>query len=240
MPHECACELAESCDFEPIDTYSLTHPIARKTWKCDECGRPIEPGEEYQRLRARFDQQDSIEVFRTCVGCQRLRGVMCWCVGGLAEAVEECFGTDITHKPEEDNRKEVVMECEFCGMDIRGVPEDAAPEERLCNICRVAYNERQDAIREDCEKKKRELRLRKPHWVRYNPGPDKSGYLLVVKIGQTAHNIADIIRVGKKWLIMRFGHTVPSESFSEREGFETLGAAKQAVANSIKEIAKAL
>lgn len=70
---------------------------ARKSHRCVECERLIEPGEQYEHVCGVWDEEWS--TFRTCLGCYRIREHLCgdgWCFGEVAAQVAECIGFDYT------------------------------------------------------------------------------------------------------------------------------------------------
>lgn len=83
------------CDYEPSTVYSKTMPIARKQHRCDECFRPIAPGEQYERVFGVWDGDAS--TFRTCAQCLALREYvlahvpcLCWSHGSM---IDDCIST---------------------------------------------------------------------------------------------------------------------------------------------------
>lgn len=69
------------CD-NSAEVYWPTRPIARKAHCCDECGRQIQPGERYERVRSIWSGYPP-QTLRTCVYCLGVRDSV--------EAVAECF-----------------------------------------------------------------------------------------------------------------------------------------------------
>lgn len=72
------------CDYdnEPAKAYWSSRPLARKAYRCDECGGEVLPGERYERVRAIWDRP---ETARTCVYCLAARDLcvshmrcFCW------------------------------------------------------------------------------------------------------------------------------------------------------------------
>lgn len=79
-------------DGEPAAFYARAFPKARKTHKCDECGREIAPGELYERVAAKWEGE--ITTLATCAHCQEARlwlEVVCegWLHGGVLEDLSE-------------------------------------------------------------------------------------------------------------------------------------------------------
>lgn len=73
---------------------------ARKPHHCVECGRMIEPGEQYEV----YSGLNNGKAFRhsTCLGCYHIREHFCsggcW-VGEIAEQICECLGFDYRDDP---------------------------------------------------------------------------------------------------------------------------------------------
>ncbi len=55
------------CDFDPATLYFAKVVTARKPHRCDECGGPIVPGEQYERATMLADGH--WDVFATCCAC---------------------------------------------------------------------------------------------------------------------------------------------------------------------------
>lgn len=68
---ETTMSLTCGCDAESPEFVETTHPTARKTHKCYECGRRIEAGEAYERTAGKWDGE--FYVFKTCEQCEDLR-----------------------------------------------------------------------------------------------------------------------------------------------------------------------
>lgn len=76
------------CDYEPASFYSVATPKARKAHRCDECGHAISPGENYERVGAKWEGM--VDTFKTCHRCIALRQHLkahapcfCWAHGNL-------------------------------------------------------------------------------------------------------------------------------------------------------------
>ena len=74
--------------------YWAVRPTARKAHRCYECGRQIQPGERYERVRAVVDGEPG--VYRTCVYCLGVRDSVeaaaqcfCWQHGNMLEDATE-------------------------------------------------------------------------------------------------------------------------------------------------------
>ncbi len=81
-----------SCDYEPFEFYHVTEPIARKQWKCCECGGEIQPGERYERAATKFE--GIFECYKTCLTCATIRLTYCAPYRALHETLWEHLGTD--------------------------------------------------------------------------------------------------------------------------------------------------
>lgn len=82
------------CDFDGPSFFSETHPKARKTHKCYECGRRIEAGETYSRVWGIWDGR--MDTHGTCRQCCALRDYVksnvpcfCWAYGSLRDDAME-------------------------------------------------------------------------------------------------------------------------------------------------------
>ena len=78
--------------------YRATRPIARRPYRCTECGSPIFVGERYESAVGLYD--DGFHQYRTCVDCLLVRDQMdtalecwCWSHGGLLEDVQGTLAT---------------------------------------------------------------------------------------------------------------------------------------------------
>ena len=70
------------CDYDPPEFYHVATHTARQLHQCVECGRAIQPGQRYERVRAKWD--GDISIVRTCGRCVALRQhieahVPCFC-----------------------------------------------------------------------------------------------------------------------------------------------------------------
>lgn len=88
------------CDYEPASFYIKFTRKARKAHRCEECSRPILPGEKYELATGKWDW---ISTFKTCQHCVSMRDFMrnsvpcfCWAHGSmrddLREAMEDAYG----------------------------------------------------------------------------------------------------------------------------------------------------
>ena len=71
------------CDYDPASVYEAVDRIARKQHRCYECGRPIWPGEAYEKVFGIW-YDEGPQTFKTCVRCLALRefvqsNVKCFC-----------------------------------------------------------------------------------------------------------------------------------------------------------------
>ena len=55
---------SEGWDFEPSETF----PLAKKNWKCGECGRVIPVGEKYSCYSGKWNGKFIVD--RTCMDCR--------------------------------------------------------------------------------------------------------------------------------------------------------------------------
>lgn len=97
MADACYCDYGDS-----PDVYAKSTHKARIAHKCYECGRPITPGERYERVASLYDGHWTIA--RTCCRCLSLREYLeahapcfCWLHGSMlddAQAVIEEYGRE--------------------------------------------------------------------------------------------------------------------------------------------------
>ena len=60
-----------SYDGDAAEFYETTLPKARKTHQCIECGNAIQPGENYERTSAKWE--DEVKTYKTCLLCVEIR-----------------------------------------------------------------------------------------------------------------------------------------------------------------------
>ena len=87
------------CDCIQPDCSTEKIRRARKTHKCCECGRPINPKDRYHHIKGVWEGE--IGDYKTCIHCVRVRRVVynlaaknddCGpCLGGLYEWIQEEF-----------------------------------------------------------------------------------------------------------------------------------------------------
>ena len=63
-----------SDDFASPEFYTETRPKAKKSYKCCECGKAINAGEQYVRRSGKWDGEFS--TYLTCTRCEHLRDLM--------------------------------------------------------------------------------------------------------------------------------------------------------------------
>jgi len=95
-----------ACDYDPPEFYRKRSPKARKEHRCEECNRPIKPGDRYEYVTAKWEGY--LSSFRTCQRCVDLRQwvknnvpCFCWTHGGLLEDAEEAVSEACYRAPEE-------------------------------------------------------------------------------------------------------------------------------------------
>jgi len=89
MDMECGCV----CDFDCFPAvYRQSKPVARKPYKCCECGGPILAGQKYDYVFAIWN--DGAETFRTCLVCARIRDDYCCSHGNLRQNLWDSLGVD--------------------------------------------------------------------------------------------------------------------------------------------------
>jgi hypothetical protein len=82
---ECSCAIDGTSDYEFDSVMSVNLIKSRTVHTCGECGKNIQPGEEYELYRAVFD--GSPERYKTCLDCLSFRDNFFgdWCFGSLWE-----------------------------------------------------------------------------------------------------------------------------------------------------------
>lgn len=82
------------CDYDPPTVWRQSTPVARKEHKCSECGRPIDPGHQYEHVFGVWDGR--ADTFKTCARCFAMREwvkahvpCLCWAHGNMREEVIE-------------------------------------------------------------------------------------------------------------------------------------------------------
>lgn len=61
------------CDYA-IECYQEREPIARKEYKCCECGGIIPKGQKYERIKGKWE--GDFETYKTCLICAEIRNVL--------------------------------------------------------------------------------------------------------------------------------------------------------------------
>ena len=84
------------CDYKPPSAYSARVVAARKAHACDECGRIIEQGEQYERASGIWEDEPS--TFKTCRHCLELRRwikahipCFCWAHGNMIQDARDAL-----------------------------------------------------------------------------------------------------------------------------------------------------
>jgi len=90
-------------DDDPAELYKATHPKAKKSHKCSECGCDIKPGEGYERVFGKWDGDSS--TYKTCSDCLSVRDVF-FCDGFYHGMIWERLTEHIC-----DMRGEIASEC---------------------------------------------------------------------------------------------------------------------------------
>lgn len=86
----CGCE-----DYDSPEFYREDNPVARKTYKCCECGGDIKPGQRYNKAVGKWDGR--LDIYRTCEPCNRIREHYCpggFIFGELTDTIGNCLGFD--------------------------------------------------------------------------------------------------------------------------------------------------
>lgn len=91
---ECSCMVSTCIDHEEAINVSLRHLKAVEPIECGECGKAIEPGEEYvfeSGYPYYEDSKDKLYLFSTCMDCKSIRDHFFedWTYGQVLEDLEE-------------------------------------------------------------------------------------------------------------------------------------------------------
>jgi len=89
-----------TCDYDKPSFFSEVHHTARKTHRCSECGRHIQPGERYAKVAGKWDGR--FGTFRRCSNCESVANALkdrlpCYCdmFGGLWETISDGYMDDL-------------------------------------------------------------------------------------------------------------------------------------------------
>lgn len=94
----CSCDIFDGWPA----VYDLTIRKARKTHRCYECNRSIEPGERYEDVKSLFD--GIWDRFRTHLSCAGIRRDFCCNVhGSVGETFHETYGFSPWEHVEDDD-----------------------------------------------------------------------------------------------------------------------------------------
>ena len=105
-------------DCEPWTFYNESDRRARKTHRCCECHRTIEPGETYKHIVGKQDSDWS--AFNTCAHCQSVtRWLSFACEGWIIGLAEEDLGNHITGDEKEVRSLPLVRLARWMGADWR-------------------------------------------------------------------------------------------------------------------------
>ena len=103
MTYDCSCDYGDAPIF-----YCATKPHARKEHVCEECGVIIRPGEQYERVSAKWDGYTFVNTICTCERCYDLRvwtknNVPCLCVmhGNMDEEIRLAVESATERAPDE-------------------------------------------------------------------------------------------------------------------------------------------
>jgi len=88
---DCGCIYVDSCDSSAV-CYTEKMRVAKKTHKCGECDRQIQPGETYEYVSGMWE--DRWNVYKTCKDCLSVREEF-FCEGFYYEMIWEYAGNHI-------------------------------------------------------------------------------------------------------------------------------------------------
>lgn len=111
------------CDYDPATFYSRREPKARKLHQCEECGRAIQAGEQYEKVVGKWD--GDVSTFKTCSRCTALRDhikahvpCFCWAHGNL---LQDCRD-EVSHLPAAADGTGLYFEIGRLAVAIRRAP----------------------------------------------------------------------------------------------------------------------
>ena len=99
---DCSVETEDSCQL-----CHTTQPMARKVYRCVECGDIIQPGQKYERMTILWE--GIFERFNTCLVCAQIRNDYCPHgveIGGLREQIADCMGFDYARPIDDEDEDE--------------------------------------------------------------------------------------------------------------------------------------
>lgn len=98
---ECSCDCSYG-DGEHCEVYSETFPVARKIYRCCECGQDISLHQKYHKYKGCWSGK--WDTYKTCITCYKIRQEYCfhgYQFGGLRDALVNCFDIDYLEVPED-------------------------------------------------------------------------------------------------------------------------------------------
>lgn len=132
MGDGCSCGV-DLCgyDHETADQAWIRTVRARKPHECGECGRPIAPGEQYERSKMLFDGK--FDVYRTCVDCVSIR-THCFCDSWMYTSILE-------------DLREHIRDVGYIGEQCIA-PLTERAKDMVCAMIQEAWDEDEEAGRE--------------------------------------------------------------------------------------------
>ena len=94
------------CDIDNGDEptfYRSTRPVARKEYKCCECGGAIRRGERYERVNGVWD--GGMSTFKTCLYCLHKLDIV--------SMIHPCFGSCRVHGTLDQDLRELLKEFRY-------------------------------------------------------------------------------------------------------------------------------
>ena len=85
----CVCTIDSACDADPADFYAKKFVTARREHVCEECGCKILPGQRYERICGKWEEE--MHVHKTCMVCVEIRDCyFCsWLFGEMWNDIEQ-------------------------------------------------------------------------------------------------------------------------------------------------------
>jgi len=81
------------CDYYPPEFFNVVYRVAKKSHRCVECLRKIQPGERYEVASGKWD--GNFDSHKTCADCVEFiekSKIGCYCYGLLMDGIDERDG----------------------------------------------------------------------------------------------------------------------------------------------------
>ncbi len=90
---DCSCMIDHQGDTTGEDFFPPKIVTSRKITKCVECCQEIPAGERHLLEAVKWNEEEGISVYRTCIGCKSLRDVLCcsWMYGMVLDDIRDAL-----------------------------------------------------------------------------------------------------------------------------------------------------